>query len=118
MHIIPCNIHFKRVGVLNLKHDAEAILKFTASNGLVANASKTVFMILNLTKSEAESELPKEIKINDVNVKRSTDTKLLGVNIDDKQNWKEHFTGTNGLINSLNLPCFHSISILIYKSVA
>ena len=47
-----------------------------ASNGLVANASKTVFIILNLTKAEAE--LAKEIEIDSVSVERFTNTKLLG----------------------------------------
>ena len=77
-----------------------------ASNGLVANASKTVFMVLNLTKSEAESELAREITINGSTVARSTDTKLLGVTIDEKQNWKKHFAGSNGLISSLNKRTF------------
>ena len=31
----------------NLSEDATGILNFMASNGLVANPSKTVFMILN-----------------------------------------------------------------------
>ena len=39
-------------------------------------------------------------------MERSNDTKLLGITIDDKHNWKEHFTGTNGLINSLNKRTF------------
>ena len=47
--------------IKNLKHDAESILKYMASNGLVANASKTIFMILNLTKNECEQQLTKEI---------------------------------------------------------
>ena len=73
-----------------------------ASNGLVANAAKTVFMILNLTKTEAENEIAKSIEIDGTRVERSTETKLLGVSIDEKHNWKEHFSGTNGLVNSLN----------------
>ena len=64
--------------IKNLKHDADAILSYMASNGLVANASKTVFMILNLTKAEAEAELAKEIEIDGVSVERFTNTKLLG----------------------------------------
>ena len=92
--------------IQNLKHDADAILKYMASNGLVANASKTVFMVLNLTKTEAESELASEIIINGSKVARSADTKLLGVTIDEKQNWKEHFSVTNGLISSLNKRAF------------
>ena len=40
--------------IKNLKQDANAILSYLASNGLVANASKTVFMVLNMTKKECE----------------------------------------------------------------
>ena len=60
-----------------------------ASNGLVANASKTVFLILNITKKEAEEELANGIEVDGTRVTRSTETKLLGVTIDDKQNWKD-----------------------------
>ena len=59
-----------------------------------------------MTKSECESELVKEIKIREDNVERSSNTKLLGVTIDDRHNWKEHFAGTNGLINALNKRTF------------
>ena len=48
-----------------------------AANGLVANAKKTVFMLLNLSKSEAEKEITKEILIVDCKVTRSNSTKLL-----------------------------------------
>ena len=63
-------------------------------------------MKLNLTKTNAENELINELEIDGGLVKRSTDTKLLSVTIDDKHNWKNHFTGTNGLINSLNKRTF------------
>ena len=75
--------------IQNLKHDADAILSYMASNGLVANASKTVFLILNITKKEAEEELANGIEVDGKRVTRSTETKLLGVTIDDKQNWKD-----------------------------
>ena len=74
-----------------LRHDAKQILNYMAANGLVANAKKTVFMLLNLTKSEMEAEYTKEIKIGDCNVPRSDSTKLLGIEIDDQQNWNMHF---------------------------
>ena len=45
--------------IQNLKLDADSILSYMASNGLVANAKKTVFMILNMTKSECELQLTK-----------------------------------------------------------
>ena len=65
--------------IRHLKHDADSILSYKASNGLFANAKKTVFMILNMTKKECESQLAKEISINNCAVERSTSTKLLGV---------------------------------------
>ena len=67
------------------------------------NEKKTVFMILNLTKSEAELAISKEIEIGGSMVQRSCSTKLLGVEIDEKQDWKEHF---NSLLNSLNKRTF------------
>ena len=54
--------------IKNLKEDADSILRYMASNGLVDNAKKTVFMILNLTKQECESQLVKEISINNCTV--------------------------------------------------
>ena len=77
-----------------------------ASNGLVANATKTIFMILNLTKTECENAITKEIKIDKAMVNRSDSTKLLGLTIDDKQNWKEQILGSNGLVNALNHRTF------------
>ncbi len=38
-----------------------------ASNGLVANPSKTVFMMLN--SKQKENELPKKIKVGDHGIK-------------------------------------------------
>ena len=75
--------------IKNLKADADAILSYMASNGLVANAKKMVFMILNLTKAECKNQLVKEISINNCIVERSVSTKLLGLIIDEKHNWKE-----------------------------
>ena len=76
-----------------------------ASNGLVANAKKTVFMILNLNKTECENEneLAKEIMVGEEIVQRSCETKLLRVIIDDKQKWKEQLTE---LTNALNKRTF------------
>ena len=59
----------------------------------------TVFMVLNLTKAECENELAKEIIVGNEKVPRSTETKLLGIIIDDKQKWKEHLSD---LTNQLN----------------
>ena len=77
---------------------------FMASNGLVANPTKTVFMILGGKRELTDEE--KTIKVGDSLVTASTHTKLLGVTMDDKQNWNEQFTGKGGLIASLNTRLF------------
>ena len=78
-----------------LKEDACNVLKLMASNGLIANQAKTEFMILN-TKKEAELS---EIRVGDTLVKRTSSTKLLGINLDDSQEWQTHLktlkTGLN-----------------------
>ena len=74
-----------------------------APNGLVANANKTVFMIINLSKSECENELAKEIMVGEDKVTRSSDTRLLGVSIDDTQKWHVQLSD---LTNSLNNRTF------------
>ena len=85
--------------IRNLKTNADSILSYIALNGLVANAKKIVFMILDMTKSECESKIAGNIIIDNVSVERSKSTKLLGVTIDEKHNWKKHFSGSDGLIN-------------------
>ena len=70
-----------------------------ASNGLVANAKKTIFMILNLNKKYCESKIAKNIQVGGETVPRSSSTKLLGVNIDDKHNWREHFSALQANLN-------------------
>ena len=77
-----------------------------AANGLVANATKTVFMILNRTKAEMEDVNLNSIIVDGVKIQASTHTKLLGVEIQDNQAWTEHFKGKNGLISSLDKRTF------------
>ena len=60
-------------------------------------------MILNLSITEAEKEITKEIIVGDNKITRSISTKLFGMETDDQQNWKEQF---NGLTNSLNKRMF------------
>ena len=86
-----------------LEKDAEAILKFMASNGLVANCKKTVFMLLNF-KNEVNETIKIRVGKNEIAQEKST--KLLGMTIEDNQNWKEHFSGKNGLISTLNKRLF------------
>ena len=72
-----------------------------ASNGLIANPSKTVFMILNNRSSQEEIGL--EIKVGREIIKESDHTKLLGVDIQNTQKWDIH---VKNLTNSLNYRLF------------
>ena len=55
------------------------------SNGLVANPTKTVFMMLNC---KSESTLNMKIRIGEMKIEESEYSKLLGMKIDKKLNWK------------------------------
>ena len=65
-----------------LEEDANQVLKFMASNGLVANPSKTTLMILN-----HKSDSPVEISVGGKTIVQEKSSKLLGVTINDKENW-------------------------------
>ena len=73
--------------IWKLEEDAEQVLKFMASNGLVANPSKTTLMILN-----HKVETPVEIKVGQNTIKQEMSSKLLGVYINDKENWNTQTT--------------------------
>jgi hypothetical protein len=60
--------------VRKLEEDVINVLKFMASNGLVANPSKTILLILNKNSGE---EI--EIKIGEMKIKQDKEAKLLGV---------------------------------------
>ena len=72
----------KELGMVKkkLEEDAGNVLKFMASNGLMANPSKTTLLILNNKKAEEIT-----IKIGDGMVKQVHEAKLLGVKINDSQ---------------------------------
>ena len=93
--------------ILNhLEEDAANILSYMASNGLVANQAKTVFMVLNM-KKQCDKQLAAEgISVGGTTVKPDSHTKLLGMTIESNQGWNEHFKGPNGLINALNRRTF------------
>jgi hypothetical protein len=84
-----------------LEEDALNVLGFMASNGLVANQAKTEFLLLNEKRSD--SDTLSEIKVGDTIIKRTTHTKLLGVQIEESQEWGEHL---KSLITSLNQRLF------------
>ena len=87
-----------------LEEDALNVLKFMASNGLVANPAKTALLFLNLKKTEKSGI--HSLKIGEIQINQVPIAKLLGVMINDDQSWNAQITGTGGMISSLNSRLF------------
>lgn len=85
-----------------LKEDAYRILEFMASNGLVANPTKTEFLLIN----SKEKERVRTITVGEAQVQQVRSAKLLGITMDDTQKWSSHFWGKKGLLSSLNQRLF------------
>ena len=82
-----------------LEEDAIQVLKYMASNGLVANATKTALLFLNV-----KQDLPIEIKIGDSTVSREASAKLLGMNVTDDLKWNHHTNVTTAALNKRHYP--------------
>ena len=72
-----------------LEEDANQVLQFMASNGLIANQAKTEFMVLN--EKDKNSLVLKSLTVGNAVIERTKHTKLLGVIIEESQEWTEHF---------------------------
>ena len=84
-----------------MEADAKNVLKYMASNGLIANPNKTAMIFLN-TKSEE----PITIKIGEVTITQDKHAKLLGITFNEKQDWKDQIYGKGGVLSSLNQRFF------------
>ena len=80
-----------------LEDDATRVLDFMASNGLVANQSKTEFLVLN-EKNKNDGSLD-QIQVGDTAVNKTGSTKLLGIFIDEAQNRNEHYKALKTALN-------------------
>ena len=87
-----------------LEEDALNVLKYMASNGLVANPSKTALLFLNLNKN-LKNEI-QSLKIGEIMVNQVPNAKLLGMVIDDDQSWTSQISGVGGMVSSLNSRLF------------
>ena len=81
--------------ISKLEEDALMVLKFMASNGLVANASKTSFIIIGDNSIQNQS-----IKIGQAQVVQEHSAKLLGMSFSDDLQWKQHINKTISALNS------------------
>ena len=70
------------------------VLKFMASNKLVANPTKTSLLFMNL-----KGELDIKINIGEAEIKREKSAKLLGMNMTDDQQWNKHINLTISALN-------------------
>ena len=74
------------------------VLRYMASNGLVANPKKTAFLIVNGKKVDPNIS----VKIGDESVQRVSSACLLGIKFQDNLQWQTQIYGKGGLISSLN----------------
>ena len=81
----------------NVEEDANRVLQYMASNGLVANAKKTSFLLLNYKKCEPKIS----VKVGNESVTRESSATLLGIKFQDDQRWKAQIHGKGGVISSL-----------------
>ena len=75
--------------IAKLEEDASAVLKIMASNGLVANATKTTFLLIGKKTGPANS-----ISVGQSMIKQEPSAKLLGMNLSDDLQWKIHISKT------------------------
>ena len=87
----------------HMEFDADKLLRYMASNGMVANPKKTAMLILNL-KSNSEEQI--KIRIGEEEIFQVHSAKLLGMTFNDKQNWSDHVAGKGGLLKALNQRLF------------
>ena len=86
-----------------LEEDGNQVLKFMASNRLIANPKKTALIVLN-HKLEIGNEL--SITIGKESITQVKCAKLLGITFEANLKWSEHIYGTGGLISCLNQRLF------------
>ena len=82
---------------MNLEDDARNVLSFMASNGLVANKAKTEFLVLN--QKDKTSTILSTITVGDQIINRTNDTKLLGVYIEESQEWTVQLKNLKSSLN-------------------
>ena len=88
--------------VEKMEADAKEVLKFMASNGLVANAKKTSLLLLNYKQTTP----PLSVKIGSDIVTRQSTATLLGIKCQENQQWSNQINGKGGLLSGLNSRIF------------
>jgi hypothetical protein len=71
-----------------LEVEVHKVTKWLAANKLLLNVAKTHSMLFTFKRNESHLK----IKINNTEIEKKSITKFLGVQIDDKLNWKAHIS--------------------------
>ena len=71
-----------------LEEETYKVTKWLSANKLLLNIAKTHSMLFTFKRNVSELK----IRINDTEIEQKSITKFLGVQIDDKLNWKAHIT--------------------------
>ena len=87
---------------IRLEEDAQNVLEFMATNELVANQGKTEFLLLN-EKCANDPPLA-EITVGNTTIKWSTHTKLLGIQMEESQEWNVHLKSLKSSPNQTFCP--------------
>ena len=85
-----------------LEEDGNNVLRYMASNGLVANPKKTALVFINTKKQT----VPIKIVIGGVEITQEQSAKLLGITFDDDLKWNSQIQGKGGMLSSLNQRLF------------
>ena len=71
-----------------LEEEVHKVTKWLAANKLLLNVAKTHSMLFTFKRNVSELK----IRINGIEIERKSITKFLGLQIDEKLNWKAHIT--------------------------
>ena len=71
-----------------LEVEVNKVTKWLAANKLLLNIDKTHSMLFSFKRNATNLK----IRINDTEIEKKRTTKFLGVQIDDKLNWKDHIS--------------------------
>jgi len=81
-----------------LETDADHVLKFMASNFLMANPKKTGFLLIR----KKQSTLLRTIKVGGQNIIESNVHRILGLTVNSRLSWADHIYGEGRLLSSIN----------------
>lgn len=81
-----------------VNEDLQLFHNWLSGNGLVLNVSKTVYMLF---KQKNKKEIQPNIEINNSPIQRVSNTKYLGMVVDDKLSWENHVDLICGQINPM-----------------